>query len=62
MILLQNIKNFLCQKNIYNSSQTKNNVSSVKIEGPTNSEKKFLCEKCNRLFTTLGTLKNHIKA
>ena len=44
---LDDMKNIPHQKDKLESSQTKDNSISSKIQNP---KKKFLCEKCNKLF------------
>ena len=59
---LFNIKNETYQKDELKTSQTKTDIFSTNIHGQKNSEKKFLCEKCNKFFSTAGNLRNHINS
>ena len=57
---LFNIKNETYQKEELNTSQSKTKIVSLNIQYPKNSKNKFLCEKCNKFFSTSGNLRNHI--
>ena len=57
---LQDNKNTLIQKDIPNSYKTNNFIFTTGIKNLKNPLIKFLCEKCNKLFSTSGNLRNHI--
>ena len=59
-IIPSHTKNTLEQKDSFDYSKIKNCIFSTKTQNSKKSEKKFLCEKCNKLFSTLGNLQNHI--
>ena len=61
-LVLQNKKEIINQKETFNSSQINHNIFLTKMEDTANSEKQFLCEKCNKLFSTFGNLKIHINS
>ena len=53
------------ESNLYNSikedlSESNTNILSLNMHNPKKSEKIFLCEHCNKLFSTKGNLRNHI--
>ena len=59
-IPLQDTKNVISEKEELNTSQKKNNSFILKLFDSKNSNKKFICENCNKLFSSKGNLKNHI--
>ena len=58
----QRTKHVFYQKETFIVFEINNNTSSAKIQNSANFEKKFVCEKCNKLFSTTGNLRNHIKS
>ena len=59
-INLSDIKNNLNQKESLNCCLTKKNIFSTKTADSKNYEKRFFCEKCNKLFSTHSSLRIHI--
>ena len=60
IICSQNNKTIPPLKEESSSSQIKNNIFSIETQNLKNYTKEPRCEKCNKLFSSLGNLKNHI--
>ena len=54
-------KNILYEKELLNIFQSKNNTYSTKTTSSRNTDKKILCKICNKLFSSIRSLKKHIK-